>query len=54
MNKNSIQSDVSMQANDLRMPQLVVRIPLWVSIVVIVGAVLTATGAVSVKLILHY
>ena len=49
MNKNSIQSDVSTQANDLRTPQSVVRIPLWVSIVVIIGAALTAIGAVISK-----
>ncbi len=45
----AIQSDSSVQANDLRTPQSVVRIPLWVSIVVIFGAVLTATGAVISK-----
>ena len=49
MTKNSIQSDGSAQANDLRTPQSVVRIPLWVSIVVILGALLTATGAVISK-----
>jgi hypothetical protein len=49
MNKNSIQSDGSTQANDLRTPLSVVRIPPWVSIVVIIGAVLTATGAVISK-----
>src|SRR5713226_1343279 len=45
----AIQSDGSVQANDLRTPQSVVRIPLWVSIVVILGALLTATGAVISK-----
>jgi len=45
----AIQSDGSVQANDLRTPRSVVRIPLWVSIVVILGAVLTATGAVISK-----
>lgn len=49
MTKNSTQSDGSEQADDLRTPQSVVRIPLWVSIVVIVGAVLTVTGAVISK-----
>src|SRR5260370_21076037 len=49
MTKNSIQSDSSAQANDHRTPQSVVRIPLWVSIVVILGALLTATGAVISK-----
>ncbi len=49
MTKNSIQSDGSAKANDLRTPQSVVRIPLWVSIVVILGALLTATGAVISK-----
>src|SRR5260370_12498337 len=45
----AIQSDGSVQANDLGTPRSVVRIPLWVSIVVILGAVLTATGAVISK-----
>src|SRR5216683_4001259 len=49
MTKNSAQSDDSVQADNLRTPQSVVRIPLWVSIVVILGAVLTATGAVISK-----
>ena len=49
MTKNSIQSDGSTKANELRTPQSVVRIPLWVSIVVILGALLTATGAVISK-----
>jgi hypothetical protein len=43
------QSDGSVQANDFRTPQSVVPIPLWVSIVVILGAVLTATGAIISK-----
>jgi len=46
---STIQSDGSVQANDLRTPRSAVRIPLWVSIVVILGAVLTATGAVISK-----
>jgi hypothetical protein len=45
----AIQSDGAVQANDLRTPRSVVRIPLWVSIVMILGAVLTATGAVISK-----
>jgi len=44
-----IQSDGSVQANDHGTPQSFVRIPLWVSIVVILGAILTATGAVISK-----
>ena len=47
--KNSIQSDGSLKADDLKAPQSVVRIPLWVSIVVVIGALLTATGAVISK-----
>ena len=46
---NAIQSDGTAQANDHGAPQSVVRIPLWVSIVVILGAILTATGAVISK-----
>src|SRR2546422_11000929 len=46
---STIQLDGSVQANDLRTPQSAVRIPLWISIVVILGAVLTATGAVISK-----
>ncbi len=49
MNKNSTQADASMQTNDFGAPHTVVHIPLWVSIVVIIGAVLTATGAVISK-----
>jgi hypothetical protein len=49
MTKRLIQSDDSMQADDLRIPQSVVHIPLWVSIVVIFGALLTAAGAVISK-----
>ncbi|MBO0794824.1 MAG: hypothetical protein J2P36_28265 [Ktedonobacteraceae bacterium] len=37
------------QVDDLRMPQSVVRFPLWVSIAVILGALLTITGAVIGK-----
>jgi hypothetical protein len=37
------------QADDLRSTQSVVHIPLWVSIVVILGALLTAAGAVISK-----
>src|SRR5258708_19694841 len=43
------QSDGSVQANDFRTPQSVVPIPPWVSIVVILGALLTATGAIISK-----
>ena len=49
MNKQSNKSEDSVQADDLRIPQSVVRIPLWVSIVVILVALLTATGAVISK-----
>src|SRR5436190_18336044 len=49
MTNNSIQSDDSVQEDELRIPQSVVRIPLWVSIVVILGALLTATGAIISK-----
>ena len=49
MTKNSTQSDSSAQADNLRAPQSVVHIPLWLSIVVILGALLTATGAVISK-----
>jgi hypothetical protein len=38
-----------MQANERRIPQSVVRIPLWVFIVVIVGALLSVIGAVISK-----
>ena len=47
MNKHSIQSDNSVQEDHLRISQSVEHIPLWVTIVVILGALLTATGAVS-------
>lgn len=40
---------VPSQADDLRTPQAVARLPLWVSIVVILGALLTITGAVISK-----
>jgi hypothetical protein len=46
MTKHSIQSDGSVQGNNLSIPQSVAHIPLWVSIVVILGALLTVTGAV--------
>ncbi len=49
MTKRSIQSDDSVQADDLKISQPVVHIPLWVSIVVILGALLTATGAIISK-----
>ena len=37
------------QVDDLKTPQSVVRFPLWVSIVVVLGALLTITGAVIGK-----
>ena len=37
------------QVDDLRTPQSVVRFPLWVSIVVVLGALLTIAGAVIGK-----
>jgi hypothetical protein len=49
MTKHSIQSDDSVQGDDLRIPQSFVHIPFWISIVVIIGALLTATGAVISK-----
>jgi hypothetical protein len=45
MTNPSVQS----QVDDLRTPQSVLRFPLWVSIVVILGALLTITGAVIGK-----
>ena len=48
MKKQSTQND-TMQTNNLKAPQLVAHIPLWVSIVVIVGAVLSLAGAVISK-----
>ena len=49
MTQHSAQSDDSVQADNVRTPQSVARIPWWISIVVILGAVLTATGAVISK-----
>ncbi len=49
MTKHSIQSDDSVQADNLKLPLSIVHIPLWVAIVVILGALLTATGAVISK-----
>ncbi len=49
MTKNSLQSNGSAKADDLKTPQSVVRIPPWVFIVVILGATLAATGAVIGK-----
>src|SRR6266566_5104431 len=49
MTNSLIQSDDSVQADDLKISQSVVHIPLWVSIVVILGALLTATGAIISK-----
>ncbi len=49
MTQRSTPSDGSAWADDLRVPQSVMRIPLWVSLVVILGALLTATGVVISK-----
>ncbi len=49
MTKQPIQSDGSVQTDNFRIPQSVVPIPLWISIVVILGALLTVTGAVISK-----
>jgi hypothetical protein len=49
MTKHSIQSDDSVQTDNLRTSLSNVRIPLWISIVVILGSLLTATGAVISK-----
>ena len=46
---STMQTDGAMQVNDHGTSQSVVHIPLWVSIVVILGAILTATGAVISK-----
>ena len=43
------QGNGSPQIDDLKTEQVVARIPLWVSIVVILGALLTITGAVISK-----
>lgn len=49
MTQHSAHSDNSVQADESRTPQSGVRIPWWISTVVILGAVLTATGAVISK-----
>lgn len=49
MTKQSAHSQVSMQENDLRTPRLKVHIPLWVSIIVILGALLSVVGAIISK-----
>lgn len=49
MIKHSTQTEVSMQKDNFGTPHPVVHIPLWISIVVILGAALTATGAVISK-----
>ena len=49
MNKHSIQPDGSVQADKLGIPQPVVHLPLWITIVVIIGALLIATGAIISK-----
>jgi hypothetical protein len=43
-------SGSSMQANDPRTSQPVPRIPLWISIIVVLGALLTIIGAVISKI----
>jgi hypothetical protein len=50
MTKRSNQSDDSVQLDDFKLSQSVVHIPLWISIVVILGALLITTGAVISKL----
>src|SRR5437764_15202669 len=49
MTRYSTQSNDSIQAGDLRTPESTTRIPWWVSAVVILGACLTAAGAVISK-----
>ena len=49
MTRYSEQSNDSIQAGDLRTPPSAARIPWWVSAVVILGACLTAAGAVISK-----
>ncbi len=49
MTKHSTQSNDSLQAKDLRTPPATKGMPLWVTIVVILGALLTITGAVISK-----
>ena len=44
-----IKPSAQSQANDFKAPQSVVRFPLWISIVVILGALLSVTGAVISK-----
>src|SRR5437588_11319491 len=50
MTKSSTRSDGSMSVVNPRNSQSVSHIPLWVSIVVILGALLIVTGAVISKL----
>ncbi len=49
MTKHEMQSNASIQADDLRTPPSAARIPWWVSIVVILGTLLIVTGAVISK-----
>ena len=49
MSRYSEEAKASAQMDNLRTPQSSVRIPLWISIVVILGALLTLTGAVLSK-----
>ncbi|MDQ2906671.1 MAG: hypothetical protein M3Y81_24435 [Chloroflexota bacterium] len=50
MTKYPTQSDDSIHADDLSASQSVTHIPWWIYIAVILGAVLTATGAIISKL----
>jgi hypothetical protein len=49
MAKGTAQSDGSVQAFAFGKPQSVTRIPLWVSVVVVLGAALVAVGAMISK-----
>jgi hypothetical protein len=49
MNKDLAQLNDPAQANDLKTHQSIKRIPIWISIVVIIGALLTVTGAIISK-----
>ncbi|MDQ2715057.1 MAG: hypothetical protein M3Z08_09130 [Chloroflexota bacterium] len=49
MTEHSTQLDDSIHAGDLRAPQPVASIPWWIYIAVILGAVLTVTGAIVSK-----
>jgi hypothetical protein len=49
MTKHSIQSDGSVQGDHLTKSQSFIHIPVWISFVVILGALLFATGAIISK-----